>query len=1666
MSFNQFHVISLIAPVQVPPDRFDPKTHCDPTGKKKNTSHTPYGCFIDEPGLFDPRFFNMSPREALQTCPMQRLSLVTAYEALEMSGYVPNRTPSTKLDRVGTFYGQTSDDWREINAAQDVDTYFITGGVRAFGPGRINYHFKFSGPSYSVDTACSSGMAAVQIACTSLWAGECDTAIAGGVSVMTNSDIFSGLSRGQFLSKVGPCQTFDNDADGYCRADGIGTVILKRLQDAEADKDNVLGVILGSATNHSADAISITHPHAETQERLYTKILNEAGVDALDIDYVEMHGTGTQAGDGTEMRSVTNVFAPRSRKRSSKQSLYLGAVKANVGHGEAASGVTALIKCLLILQKNSIPPHVGIKKMINQSFPKDLDERNVHIALKNTPWKSATEGTRRMYVSNFSAAGGNTGLLMEDGPRKVLGRLDPRTASIIAISAKSKSSLKRNLERLVSYIDVNPSVDLQSLAYTLTARRIHHNYRTAFAATDLTDARTGLALSLDSNITPISGSSPRVAFVFTGQGSHYPAIAKELFDEMSQFRLDLLSFDSICYSQGFPSFLPLIDGTITDVGSLPPTVTQLGLCCIQMALARLFRSWGVKPNVVMGHSLGEYAALNVAGVVSVSDTIYLVGKRAQCLQKACTIGTHTMLAVRAPKSTLSELPESLQAKIQVACINGPQATVYSGLVDDIKSAADHFESIGIKSTKLDVPYAFHSSQVDPILSSFEEIASSITYNKAEMTIVSPLWGNVIPAGASIDATYLRRHAREPVNFVGGLLTSQGAGYVDEKTAWVEIGPQPTCLGMVKSAFGPEITTAPSLRKGESAWKTLANCLSLLHTQGATIDWNEYHRDFVDSIHLLDLPKYAFDNKNYWIQYTNDWCLTKTDVPSARILQVEEKHHLSTTTVQEVVSESIVNGKATVVVESDLCRADLRAAVSGHLVNGAGLCPSSIYADMALTVADHMYKLLKPNKSNIDMNVCHMEVTKPLILKKSGTEKQILRLTATTDGDLKEASLTYSSGEGATRIEHAKCVVEYGDGAAWLNEWTRNAYLIKGRIDGLQKAAGDGKAHRILQGMAYKLFEALVQYSKPFRGMQEVIMDSDQLEATAHVKFQTTEADGNFFCSPFWIDSVAHLSGFIVNATDAMDSKNQVYVSHGWESMRIAKQLSASKSYRSYVRMQPTEGKMVAGDVYVFEGETIIAMVGGLKFQCIPRTVLDTLLPPAGGTRAAMVKQEQKATVTKSTSGASGQLVTTETQVTKTVTATRPTISVTATVLGILADEIGIDIDELADPHAFADLGVDSLMSLSISGRMREELELDVNSTLFNDYPTIGQLKGFLAKFESQTGFVDTPVSGISTPDLDSQTDTSEDDGPDSPPSGNSSMVNILPNSASSASMDLQVVETTLNKQVSSKEELIRDSISTRQATSVLLQGNSRKSSVNLFIFPDGGGSATSYVGIPDLSTKVAVYGLNSPFMKVPEEYDCGVRGITLMMLKEVRRRQPHGPYVFAGWSAGGVVAFEATQQMIAAGESVEKLILLDSPCPLIIEPLPPMLHQFFHQIGLLGDGLRHESKIPPWLLPHFAASVTALNQYRATKIDKIDPAKAPQTIAIWCTDGVCKNPDDPKPDPYPYGHAQWLLENRTDFGPNLWDTFIPNEKITTLTVPGNHFTMMRDPNVGVSLIVL
>ncbi|KAL9943253.1 Type I Iterative Polyketide synthase (PKS) [Verticillium nonalfalfae] len=1761
----------------VPADRFNIDTHYDITGKAINTSHTQYGCWIENPGLFDPRFFNMSPREAYQTDPMQRMALTTAYEALEMSGYVPNRTASTRLDRIGTFYGQTSDDWREINAAQEVDTYFITGGVRAFGPGRINYHFGFSGPSLNIDTACSSSAAALQIACTSLWAKDCDTAVVGGLSCMTNPDIFSGLSRGQFLSKTGPCATFDNGADGYCRADGCASVIVKRLDDAIADKDNVLAVILGTATNHSADAISITHPHGPTQSILSSAILDEAGVDPLDVDYVEMHGTGTQAGDGTEMVSVTDVFAPANRKRPADRPLYLGAVKSNIGHGEAASGVTALCKVLMMLQKNAIPPHVGIKKDINKTFPKDLAERNVNIAFHMTPLKRHDGRPRRIFINNFSAAGGNTGLLLEDGPSQTPTQADPRSAQVITITAKSKTAMIKNAEQLVTWMEKNPETPLADVAYTTTARRMQHYWRLNVAASTLSEAMSAIKERLTQSFVPISTEQPKVAFLFTGQGSHYAGLGKDLYAHYAVFRDSIDEFNHIAEVHGFPSFVPLIDGSEPDVSNLSPVVVQLGLCCFEMALARLWSAWGIRPAVVLGHSLGEYAALNVAGVLSASDTIYLVGSRARLLVDRCTAGTHAMLAVQGPVGTVNEALGSESSSVNIACINGPRETVLSGEADHMMRIATQLGASGFKCTQLKVPYAFHSAQVEPILDEFEHLARSTRFMPAQVPVISPLLGKLVEHEL-IDCSYLRKHARQPVDFLGGIISAQQSGAINEKTVWLEIGPHPVCANMVKAAFGVATIAVPTLRRNEPTYKTLSNGLCTLHTAGLSLDWNEYHRDFSESTRLLNLPSYSFDEKNYWLQYSGDWCLTKNrgSAPAkAPALLEAPKPKLSTTSVHAVTKEEINGDTVIIETETNLSREDTRNILEGHLCNGTPLCPSTLYADMAMTICDYAYKLARPEAVNIGLDVSDVEVPKTLIFDDK-VESHMLRCTAITNVALGHADLVFHTGEGPKRTEHAKCRVNFGNTEQWADEFERIKYLISGRVDALIEAEKVGKASKIGRGLAYKLFTALVDYNPRFQGMEEVILDSRTCEATAKVSFQTSEKDGNFFFSPYWIDSCCHISGFIINGTDAVDSREQIFISHGWGSLKFIEKLDASKTYRSYIRMQPVKDtKVMAGDAYVFDGDRIVGVCGDVRFQSIPRKVMNMVLPPRGRAAAGMITGAAPKGVSKPTIVSPPKASAPKTKASKPLTSSNihtvnaklaKPMSVVAEVMDIIAKEVGVSHDELADNIAFTDLGCDSLMALTVAGRMREELDLDIDSHAFVDHATVGAFKKFLAqlkvhddaspaqKTHSRSGSYGAQDSGVSCVS-DSESDlTSSDSVVTTPPNesdetslkdgeSHDSLQSIVRSTIAAemgvdvdeiiaapdlaalgmdSLMSLSILGTlreqsgldipgdlfVLNPSLSQVEKAlgcgpkskvapvepvapkvssiarpasppvaptrvinthpgnttasitkppppkeIVDHYPHRKASSTLLQGSTRTATKKLFLIPDGGGCATSYTEISQISPDWAVWGLFSPFMKTPEEFNCGVYGMAVKFIAEMKRRQPEGPYHIGGWSAGGVICFEIVNQLTKVGERVDNLILIDSPCPVIIEPLPRSLHAWFASIGLLGDREDASSKkIPDWLLPHFAASVNALSNYTA---EPIPADKCPNVMAIWCEDGVCHLPTDPRPDPYPTGHALFLLDNRTDFGPNRWDEYLDIAKFRTRSMPGNHFSMMH-----------
>ncbi|KAL3473670.1 hypothetical protein BJX99DRAFT_261073 [Aspergillus californicus] len=1682
----------------IPEDRFDWEAHYDPTGRTKNTSRVKYGCFIKEPGLFDARFFNMSPREAQNCDPAQRLAITTAYEAMEMAGLVPNSSPSTRQDRIGVFYGVTSDDWREVNSGQDIDTYFIPGGNRAFIPGRISYFFGFCGPSLSIDTACSSSFAAIQTACVYLWRGECDTCVAGGANVLTNPDNFAGLDRGHFLTTTGNCNAFDDGASGYCRSDAVGSVILKRLEDAVADNDPILGVIKGAFTNHCGRTDSITRPFEGDQAAVFNRIMRYTGLDPLDVGYVEMHGTGTQAGDATEMKSVMSVFAPQAER---KYPLYLGTAKANIGHAESASGVSSLIKVLMMMKHNAIPPHCGIKTKINRNYPADLKERNIHIPFKPTPWhgRDMAKGKRTVFLNNFSAAGGNTAMLIEDAPGKaVLLETDPRPRYVVAASAKSARSLQGNVEALIRYLEEQPDLALSSLSYTTTARRIHQSYRVMVSGSDIAaiygQLQQRVPAVIETKPVPTGVKAPKIVFVFTGQGALYRGVGQQLYETVPAYRSALLRFDRLVEQHGFPTFLPLIDGSLNSVGEISPIVSHLALVCVQMALCTMWKGIGLSPSATIGHSLGEYPALYAAGVLTAADTIYLVGSRAKLLIENASPRTHSMLAVRTTQTVLAA--ELAGTSCEMACLNQPSSNVISGTVAELETLRERLSAQGIECVVLDVPYAFHSAQVDSVVEAFPSIASRVVYRLPLIPVISPLLGKVIPVGdtSTIDAEYLTHACRRTVNFQAAVEAYRQEA-PNQETLWLEIGAHPMCSGMLKGTLGPSTVTIPSLRKNTDTWAVLTTALETLYSHGVDIAWTEYHRGFEKYQEVLPLPHYSWDLKNYWIQYRRNFCLTKGDGPIETPVQAapEVAPYLSPS-VQRVLEHEIGPEYSRLLAESDIHDSRLIPIFEGHIVNGAQLCSSSVYADVGLTIGKYMAESADiQGTDRFGYDVAEMRIQNAFV---SRLDRDSQLFHAVASANWKKHTILFQiysvSNEGKKLADHAFFTVYITPEQHWMQEWKRNAYLIRSRIRALYESVEEGNSHKIKRSLAYHLFGAIVDYGNRYQGMQEVILDAEQREATSRVCFQTG-SDG-FVFNPCWVDSLGHIAGFIMNASDLSTSKSRVFINHGWDRMRWAVTFEEGRQYEVYNRMQLDSGTTYVGDTYIFDGEDLVGVFEGICFQGVPRRVLDRLRPPTAPanrsvevTRPAPVPAHQK-----QTNSMSGQRR----------KSPKPSILIRASqVLAIIAQETGVSQSDLLAGDDFASHGIDSLLSLTICGKIQEELGTDVPSSLFVEYPSPRELMAFFGDGDA------TPASSTRTSDVDSdskcQSDLGDTDGTldlqtdfgaldiirqtileetgisvdefTSTTSFSSVGVDsllaltIVSKLGEALDMDLQStifmehddleeVAKALGLPVTSDVGLVPsvshfDPSAGPAATSILLWGNAAKAKKVLFLFPDGSGSATSYASLPKLKGNTAAYGLNCPWMKNPWELKCTLEELTSKYVIEIRRRQPKGPYYLGGWSAGGICAYEAAQQLAMSGDKTERLILIDSPNPIGLENPPQRMYDFFESLGIFGA----EGKAPPaWLRPHFDAFIRLLDDYKIKPYAAGDQVKCSM---VYARDGICNSPDVPRPELRPDDPREmiWLINNRTDFSGDGWASLVGKKNLDITVLSNvNHFTMM-DP---------
>ncbi|WP_193200202.1 type I polyketide synthase [Nostoc sp. MG11] len=867
--------IDAIAPIS--DHRWDINAGYNTASKTPENMYIRSGGFLQEIDQFDPLFFNISPREAKGMDPQHRLLLEVSWEALEIAGYIPKRLEGRP---VGVFIGIIYNEYGQIlkHHQSDPNPDYSAFGVGSFSAaGRISYTLGLTGPCMAIDTACSASLVSLHQACQSLRQQECEMALAGGVNLVLLPDTMIAMSKAGMLSPDGRCKTFDESADGIGRGEGCGILVLKRLSDAQKASDNILAVIKGSAVNQDGPTSGFSVPNSSSQQQVIRQALKMAHVEPSQISYIEAHGTGTSLGDPIEIRSLAKVYG---EARFQQQPLIVGSAKTNIGHLESAAGVAGIIKVILQLQNRQIAPHLHLDRPTSKF---NWDEYPMIVPTQLTAWE-IKEGSRIAGISSFGVSGTNAHVVLEEAPEQIQSqkRKELRTKSdnlkvksenrqefpqILTLSAKIPQALEELVNRYRDHLETHKELDLADICYTANTGRAHFNHRLAVIASDkqeLADKLAKINVLKETNgvfLGKLSSNSksPKIAFLFTGQGSQYFNMGTQLYQTQPVFRKTLDLCDQILQSYLEKSILNVIypqEVTLSSSIIDQTAYTQPALFAIEYALAQLWQSWGIRPDVVMGHSLGEYVAACVAGVFSLEDGLKLIAHRGRLMQQLASGGE--MVAVMASLETVNQLIAPYTQKVAIAAINGPESIVISGESQAIATLLKSLESQGIKTKVLQVSHAFHSPLMEPMLAEFEAVANQITYYQPRIPLISNVTGR--RADDSITtATYWVNHVRQPVKFAQSIETLHQQGY----EIFLEIGPLPILLGMGRQCLPSGVGVwLPSLRQGDE-WQRMLQSLAELYVRGVKVDWLGFDKDYARS--KVTLPTYPFQRERYWIQ---------------------------------------------------------------------------------------------------------------------------------------------------------------------------------------------------------------------------------------------------------------------------------------------------------------------------------------------------------------------------------------------------------------------------------------------------------------------------------------------------------------------------------------------------------------------------------------------------------------------------------------------------------------------------------------------------------------------------------------------------------------------------------------------------------------------------------
>lgn len=1360
-----------------------------------------------------------------------------------------------------------------------------------------------------------------------------------------------------------------------------------------------------------------------------------------------------------------------------------------------------------MFEKNIIPPQAGMPHRINPKLDRLLQNSKITIPTATQYLTPKSEGElRHILINNFDAAGGNSCLLLEDPGRhsadNAIEQFCDWSSHVIVTTAKTPSALKKGIRNLLKWLRGNPDARIQDVAYTTNARRKHHHLRSAYVALSTQD----LIAQLEANeSSDDDASKPRAAvkrpvvFMFTGQGSHYAGMGIQLYRTSRTFRQKVDHCAQICANHGFPSFSEIIIDEEANMSTADPVQVQLAVITLEIALAAIWTSdAGLEPSMVIAHSLGEYAALHVAGVLSLVDVLYLVGHRALLLARLCEADSYSMLAVSGPTQAIQAWLDTREdSSCSIACTNSPRSTVIAGTREDIEKAQEEAtKTLGARTKLLPIPYAFHSCQMGPLMKKYKAVARRVTFSAPKVPFTSTLLASVCDSSTVFDAGYLWRQTREQCRFSDAV---RAAGTSLDDPVWLEIGPTQVLGSFVLATLSPtqiQGSVMSALESGKDNWKSLSKCFARLTEMGIDIDWRRLYAPYEKGLRLLRLPTYSWDLQDFWITHTE----AKEDKLAVASSSQEPRRRLISTCAQRVLKEKSTQDGIEVTLQSSTAEPGLNALIRGHRVRGVGICPGSVFVDAAVAATRY---LLEPSGKLGNVNqpalaIRNLMLNRPLGLDStnSGEGGQLIT-TATSKKQFEgDVSVSFRSSEHAL----GSCTVTACDGQQLQASWNKMSHFIRSRMNEVIRSS-DASGHKMQSSVFYALFSNTVQYDAAFKCAKKVYVSEDFQEAAAEIVLQQDPAGTTFASSPYVGESLVHLAGFVLNTNpDRPRAADTTFIMSRVESLEQPdpRSLVAGKTYMTFVHVSRRERDEADCDVYVFDADAkhIVMQCSGLRFHETANRALDQLLgkssskvdlPPPGSFPDPTQQQTQSADRPKvihtpdPVGGVSSRAT----------VSTAEGSNLFEAILRSISTQTGTDMSGLRDDIAVADLGVDSIMAIEITSDVRREGGSEFPPSFLTDYPTIGDLRHAFARpgnesTSSSSENLDVFSESQPVPMIDSGS-SSDCEGPTLTP-------DPTPGATTPAHPEVSYVEEggdlatpaapKANQAPTVQENELNERMPPPTTRIMLLHGNPKSGHTPLCLIADGTGSIATYLHLNPLQSNTPVYGIDSPFSRAPDKVKAaGVTGIATIMVEALVKARSDGPFIIGGFSGGAMLAYEVSRQLADAGRQVDGLLLIDMACPRsdidssLVKVTPEAGFDMFHKMAS-QDAFW---SVTPSSLPmrHLLAFFEAVGDYHP---EPMTAAQRPRRCAvIWAEKGLigrcAGNPQLRRElvnmgfpvEPYAgfmrdpgLGAIAWGVPDKRGsegaLGPNGWDEYVGGGMLCK-SVDADHLEMLMPGHV-------